>query len=280
MKFIKPKGVLAGFHVQNPNPALPELEHIGEQWTPSDYLIGWHNHPFWEAYLQVEGESHWRCGKQLQTVGTGWLLAVPPNRQHRLEKASSTHHFMFVGIRDPAIRRVFEMLGAAPPADLACTPAGSDLLDALRRMSREVTLQRPHALEGLRLTLDLFLLEWARSLAGGDSRPHRELAIPSSLFRCREMVLASPSEQWSLDSLGRIAGQSPKHLSEQFKRHFGVGFRKFLLQARIKEAKTLLRTTDAPVTDIALDLGFSSSQTFARAFKSETGTTPSAWRGR
>ena len=52
----------------------------------------------------------------------------------------------------------------------------------------------------------------------------------------------------------------------------------YLIERRLGAAMRLLRETDRPITDIALETGFSDSNYFARQFRRRTGTTPSAFR--
>ena len=50
------------------------------------------------------------------------------------------------------------------------------------------------------------------------------------------------------------------------------------LQRRLEEAKRLLEQTDAPLTQIAFDIGCASLPSFSRLFRRGTGKSPSAWR--
>jgi AraC-like DNA-binding protein len=52
------------------------------------------------------------------------------------------------------------------------------------------------------------------------------------------------------------------------------------LRARVVRAEQLLRETERPITHIAHDLGFSSSQYFATVMKRYTRLSPSALRRR
>jgi AraC family transcriptional regulator len=47
---------------------------------------------------------------------------------------------------------------------------------------------------------------------------------------------------------------------------------------RVERAKGLLAETDRSITEIAMDLGFSTSAYFTAVFHRETGTTPSDFR--
>ena len=64
-----------------------------------------------------------------------------------------------------------------------------------------------------------------------------------------------------------------------FKRTTGQTPHEFLVTCRIRRAMDVLaKDPSARITDLALTLGFASSQHFAARFRRETGKTPSEWR--
>lgn len=73
-------------------------------------------------------------------------------------------------------------------------------------------------------------------------------------------------------------GQSQMHLL--FMRYFGKTPQQYVLQRRLAWAMTWLKTTQLPLSRIAMDLGFSDSSSFSRAFRKQFGHAPSAIRGR
>ncbi|MGQ9491544.1 MAG: helix-turn-helix domain-containing protein [Anaerolineae bacterium] len=52
----------------------------------------------------------------------------------------------------------------------------------------------------------------------------------------------------------------------------------YLNRYRIQQAKQLLTNTHKTITEIALEVGFSSSSYFSRIFRRKTGMTPEAYR--
>lgn len=60
----------------------------------------------------------------------------------------------------------------------------------------------------------------------------------------------------------------------------GTSFSSALADARLGRASHLLRETDRSITEIALEVGFASSEAFATAFRRHVGVTPSAYRNR
>lgn len=84
----------------------------------------------------------------------------------------------------------------------------------------------------------------------------------------------------SAEELARQARMSASHFKAVFKRETRMPPVEYAAWRRIERAKQLLRTTDRPVTRLAMDLGFATSQHFATVFKRFTGLTPRAFRQR
>ena len=61
---------------------------------------------------------------------------------------------------------------------------------------------------------------------------------------------------------------------------FGETPHRYLQRRRVERAMYLLRTTDHDITDICMDVGFSSLGTFSRTFTEIVGETPTRYRTR
>jgi AraC-like DNA-binding protein len=71
---------------------------------------------------------------------------------------------------------------------------------------------------------------------------------------------------------------SYRQICRHFQRAFGCSPKQYQIRARMDEARRLLRETHLPITDIAMELGFCSSQHFATQFLAHIGKTPSEFR--
>jgi len=91
---------------------------------------------------------------------------------------------------------------------------------------------------------------------------------------------AASHEEWPIKRLARVSGVSEAHFARSFKEAFGTPPHRYLLTRRIERAKSLLRDTDLPITDIAFQTGWSSLGTFGRTFRDVTGETPKELRAR
>lgn len=82
-----------------------------------------------------------------------------------------------------------------------------------------------------------------------------------------------------LRELSKVASFSPYHFHRIFSAMVGETLNAFIGRLRLERAASrLLHVPEQPITDVALDYGFSSSATFARAFKAHFGVSASEWR--
>ena len=75
-----------------------------------------------------------------------------------------------------------------------------------------------------------------------------------------------------------ISNVSEAHFIRSFRSVFGETPHRYLQRRRVERSMFLLRETDRSVTDICLDVGFTSLGTFSRTFRDIVGETPSQYR--
>lgn len=102
--------------------------------------------------------------------------------------------------------------------------------------------------------------------------------FPQSFMKLEESLRDNLAHQWTVEEMAALVGLGTTAFSEKVKRYTGFSPLNYLINIRISEAIKLLKRPDVHVTDIALDVGFYSSQHFATTFKKLTGYTPSEFR--
>ena len=85
-------------------------------------------------------------------------------------------------------------------------------------------------------------------------------------------------EELFLKELAARAGYSLSRFKSKFKEEVGMTPANFITFRKLEYAKELLEHTDYPVTQIALDAGFSSSNYFCTVLKKLSNHTPSEYR--
>ena len=103
---------------------------------------------------------------------------------------------------------------------------------------------------------------------------HRKL-----LLTLPEYILTHLSDsELSCDALAHRCKLSPVHFRRIFLRFFGAPPSRYIASLRIRRAGELLLQGDMTIAQIARETGYRSAAYFSRAFRAETGLTPSQYR--
>jgi AraC-like DNA-binding protein len=112
-----------------------------------------------------------------------------------------------------------------------------------------------------------------------DLAPEAASPIQGDLAEAARTVLArSFREPVTLDEVARRTGSSMFHLCRTFRRHTGSTLHGYRNQLRLRTALERAATPESDLTELALDLGFSSHSHFTAAFRKAFGISPSAFR--
>src|SRR5438270_11468972 len=84
------------------------------------------------------------------------------------------------------------------------------------------------------------------------------------MLRARDAMDRTYAEPLDVPSLAGIACVSEAHFIRTFRATFGETPHRYLQRRRVERAMSLLRETDRSMTDICLDVGFTSLGTFSR----------------
>jgi AraC-like DNA-binding protein len=98
------------------------------------------------------------------------------------------------------------------------------------------------------------------------------------LLRARDTMDRAYAEPLDVRAVAAVAHVSEAHFIRSFHAVFGETPHRYLQRRRVERSMFLLRETDRSVTDICIDVGFSSLGTFSRTFRQIVGETPSSYR--
>lgn len=265
---------------------LSELRHVG--WTApraaGTFGLGPHHHAGWELCWLRRGAVDWWAEDRVHHVPAGSCYVTRPRERHG-------------GLHDRLTPCDLFWLELAPPRagrwgdlDRASTTA---LHRALMELPHRVFPGDPHL--GVLWTALLVEHRTRDDQSGLVARAllHQILAL---VLRCAGRHAAhapAPSSAIAkalarghdhlehgigVPALAQTAGLSPSRFHARFLAEVGESPADWLRRRRVDRAKQRLATTTAPITVIALDLGFPSSQHFATVFKRYVGLTPQQYR--
>jgi AraC family transcriptional regulator len=146
-----------------------------------------------------------------------------------------------------------------------------------RNLYRQVTTGKIESLEVEETVIEL--LDQVLRSAYSTSRPHSVSEISSrqrATVRDIETILSvCPEEPMSLRKIAHELDFSAYHMCRLFRRVTGTKLHQYRLRLRLRVALANVLESEQALTDIALEMGFSSHSHFTSAFHREFGITPS-----
>lgn len=100
------------------------------------------------------------------------------------------------------------------------------------------------------------------------------------MLRARDTMDRDYARPLDVPALARIAHVSEGHFARTFRATFGETPHRYLQRRRVERSMFLLRESDRSVTDICMEVGFSSLGTFSRTFRDIVGESPTSYRQR
>jgi AraC-like DNA-binding protein len=98
------------------------------------------------------------------------------------------------------------------------------------------------------------------------------------MLRARDAMDRAYAEPLDVRAVAAVAHVSEAHFIRSFRAVFGETPHRYLQRRRVERSMFLLRETERSITDICLDVGFTSLGTFSRTFREIVGQSPSEYR--
>jgi AraC family transcriptional regulator len=187
-----------------------------------------------------------------------------------------------ITIAETALAEVLVSVGLAHRANCS-RPFGvdhghvpTDIAVALRRLTSRMRSREPLAMDEILHTVVYRALACQRKEDAVEPRVPRQQQC-AAVQRVKEIAATRFSEVLSLELFSRETGYSPFHLLRTFREHTGMTVWRYVLRLRLLHALERL-DSEASLSRLALDLGFSSHAHFTTAFTAEFGAPPSRIR--
>jgi AraC-like DNA-binding protein len=109
---------------------------------------------------------------------------------------------------------------------------------------------------------------------------HADIDELRRLRRARDRMDREYAQPLDVPALARTALMSTAHFSRRFREAYSETPYSYLMTRRIERAKALLRRGDLSVTEVCLEVGWTSLGSFSARFTELVGETPSMYRAR
>jgi AraC family transcriptional regulator len=110
-------------------------------------------------------------------------------------------------------------------------------------------------------------------------RPHTRGGLaPWQIRKLASYVDANLGGPIRSEELAALVRLTPCYFSRVFRNSFGNSPCEYVMRRRVERAQGLMLSTDAPLSQIALDCGFSDQSHFCRLFRRVVGEAAATWR--
>lgn len=261
------------------------IRKAGKYRFPANYMFGRHNHREFEMNYISSGNCVMEIGDMFLMLKPGDLILVSPGTAHYFmvgaqrcccivqleytitlpEEIESSFHFMY-GEEDCI--RVNDCYFIENTMESVCRYYREGRTEDYTKMQIELSFAQIY-------------LELAYSISQNAKKENNELSKRQS--RLLRYINQNYDTKINLEQLAADFGISSRSIRKYFEDSLGMTCTEYITMLRMEKAKEMLWNTRRSITDIAGELGYSSSQYFSNVFNAYTGMAPgkfrNSWRG-
>jgi AraC family transcriptional regulator, L-rhamnose operon regulatory protein RhaS len=233
-----------------------------------------HSHPgALEVCYVTNGHLDWWAGDATYHLRPQDILVTLPQEAHgAVDSAMQPCEYYWVHVAASAVPA--KLLPQAGGPDIrGVHHARPEIGDLVRRVLAEHQRPDEHSASMCRSLVELLLVSLVRS-AQAQSEP-----LTGDLVRqAQKALLEEEADNPSVGAIARKLKVSAVWLTRKFRLETGESPAQWVRGKKLAQAKEWLASDAVPIGEIAMRLGYSSSQYFATVFRREIGMTPTEFR--
>jgi AraC family transcriptional regulator len=139
-------------------------------------------------------------------------------------------------------------------------------------------LQYPEAVHSALLAATTLLRQHAMRDQGQANGIRQVGLLAWQIRRIREYIDANLSSRITVAQLSAQVHRSEGHFSRAFRQAVGQSLHAYIVSCRVQTAAAFMMQSDATLSEIAMDCGFTDQAHLSKHFRNLLGQTPAAWR--
>jgi AraC family transcriptional regulator len=246
------------------------------------FRAAWHVLSF---LLKGETRANWRRGHhEVRRICRPGTVSITPAGDEQEFRCSGRVEVLGWGIDPAFVQSIAEHELERPCGSLEVIALYGGVDDRLWELGRRMAAELESPRYASRLYFDTLNTQLAICLvrdhstlvSHGEAARHfiEDLRIRKAI----DFIQANLSWNITLEELALETGLSCGYFVAAFKEATGRPPHRYLLEQRVERAKVLLADPNQNITQIALDVGFSSQSHMTTVFRRVTGLTPNAYR--
>ncbi len=252
-------------------------------------------HNYYELLYVYSGRAKCQIQDRRFWVKEGDLVVIGSNLYHRLTGVASPQTKVIVlffqrelvGATEASEDHIeymmpFFMQGRDFPHVIPVNTGIPDqAVELIKQIQAELPANSNRARLAVRTYLKMILMLMVNHYAAFLAGPENSHLIRASVQRLRplfEYLEGHYNERIRVEDVARICGTSNSHFMYFFKQATGQSFLAYLNRFRIAKARSLLISTESPISEISQEVGFCDQSHFGVVFRKLVGMTPLGYR--
>lgn len=239
-----------------------------------------------------KGIVHFKIWEKEYDLQQGGCMFLNANVMHWITEKSDCHYHSFLippkmlgffggsVMQTENVERITENPAVTNRIFLPGNPGNDKVLERLRCLDEMYFSEKQDNFREYELSLCIagLWLETARILISEEEIPAIREKDHDRIQKLLTFVHENYQSRLTLEDIASAGSVSKSECLRCFRKYTGFSPYQYLLRYRLQAGASLLGTTDASVTEIALHLQFPSSSAFIAAFRRSFGVTPTAYR--
>ncbi|WP_152394856.1 AraC family transcriptional regulator [Paenibacillus guangzhouensis] len=240
--------------------------------------IDTHWHQFFELGLVASGNGIHEINGIPHRIERGHAFLLTPTDFHRIVpdpgQTVQLYNLIFTErmISDELTDKLFEC-----HKNLARSFESEEYEDAERefeRILRESSVWREHSGIIVKGCIERLLIDLSRGCLEKTEQRGIDISVHPSIRKAIVYLQNHFREPILMEEVARLSGLSANYFSESFSKQTGITFQAYVRDLRLQFAKSLIRATGLPITEICYASGFNTLAYFERAFKTRYQMSP------
>ena len=257
-----------------------ELLHIPQKALRFDgaWNVQRHCNAQWEFHFIRKGQCLADIAQAQYTICAGQALLIQPGLYHQAKTLTPDFAHFTLGFTSPkgaVYQKLTEKVAATPIFTLS-----EKLCSTIAQLWEEWSGSAPYADAYTDALTRCLVVELLRFLGIDNTTVQTQAdTAEEQLTQTIDTFFEQHfSESCGEEMLAKKLHFSRRHLVRILKKHYGMSFREKLVSTRMDYAAFLLRTTDQPVGQIGMEVGYDSESAFFKVFRRTFGITPRQYR--
>ncbi len=231
----------------------------------------------WQIIYIAAGKGHFILdGKEVIVPAGSMVLFQPKQVQDYFYFGKDKTQVWFVHFTGREVRNILRHYEIPTDGYILHTGISREYEDLFRRMRDELVRCSWGYEEMLTYLFRELLMTMHRRMT--ENAPRVSGFIQDEIDRARAFFDEHYNEEISIEQYAVSRNMSTSWFNRSFRSAVGTSPMQYILDVRIRNAQTLLETTDYSVTSIAALVGYENPMYFSRLFRKAKGLSPSKYR--